>query len=206
MADYVAMGSHITFPAGGILFTQGEHAHCVAVICAGRMKLTCCSREGKTLLVKIARPGDVLGLSATLSNTPYEVTAQALERVEIKVFSGSEFLHFVRGNGEGSMHAAESLNSEYQSALSDACRLALSSSIAGRLAHLLLQFAAENETAQDLRPEIHLPLTHEELASMLGSSRESVTRVLGDFRRAGIVSLKGAKLTILRKEALVIQL
>ncbi len=206
MAAYDAMGSHIVFPIGGILFAQGDEAWSVAVICAGRMKLTCSSREGKTLLVKIAKPGDVLGLSATLSNTPYEVTAQAIERVQIKVFSGSEFLHFVRRNGEGSMHAAESLNSEYQSALNDACRLALSSSVAGKVAHLLLEFAVDNETSQDFRPEIHLPLTHEELASMLGSSRESVTRVLSNFRRTGVVSIKGAKLTILRKEALVIQL
>ncbi len=104
------------------------------------------------------------------------------------------------------MHAAESLNSEYQSALNDACRLALSSSVAGRVAHLLLELAVGNESAHNCRPEIHLPLTHEELASMLGSSRESVTRVLSNFRRTGIVSIKAAKLTILRKEALEILL
>ncbi len=89
MVHYDAMGSHIVFPAQGILFAQGDEARSVFVICAGRMKLTCSSRQGKTFLVKIAKPGDVLGLSAALSNNPYEVTAQAIEHIQIKIFSGS---------------------------------------------------------------------------------------------------------------------
>lgn len=206
MVDYDAIGSYIALEESAVLFAQGDTPRSVAVVCVGRMKLLCSSREGKTLLVRLAKPGDVLGLSATLSNTPYEVTAQAIEHVQIKIFSGSEFLHFVRRNAEGSMHAAKSLNNEYLLALNDASRLALSSSIAGRVAHLLLELAIGNDTAQNCQPEIHLPLTHEELASMLGSSRESVTRVLSNLRRSGIVSIKAAKLTILRKEALEILL
>ncbi len=181
-------------------------ARSVSIVCDGRIKLTRSSRDGKTLLVKIAKPGDVLGLSAALSKTPYEVTAQAIEHAQIKTFHQSDFLHFIQRHVEGSLHAAESISSEYRSVLSDACRLALSSSIAGRVAHLLLELAVEGETAQAAQPEIHLPLTHEDLASMLGSSRESVTRVLNHFRRSGIISLKGTKLTILRKEALEILL
>ncbi len=206
MAEYDAIGAYITLKEGTVLFAQGESTRSVAVVCVGRIKLACSSREGKTLLVRIAKPGDVLGLSAALSNTPHEVTAQAIEPVRIKMFAGSDFLRFIRHHGEGSMHAAESLNGEYQSALNDACRLALSSSVAGRVANLLLELAAENETAQNFRPEIHLPLTHEEVASMLGSSRESITRVLSNFKRTGIVSIKAAKVTILRKEALEILL
>ncbi len=206
MAEYDAIGSYIALEEGAVLFAQGEAPRSVAVVCVGRIKLISSSREGKTLLVRIAKPGDVLGLSAALSNAIHEVTAQAIEHVQIKMLPGSEFLRFIRHHGEGSMHAAESLNNEYQSALNDACRLALSSSIAGRVANLLLELAVENETVQNSRPEIHLPLTHEELASMLGSSRESVTRVLSNFRRTGIVSIKAAKLTILRKEALEVLL
>jgi CRP/FNR family transcriptional regulator, cyclic AMP receptor protein len=202
MVEYDALGTHAVLPTGSILFTEGQVPRSVSVVCGGRVKLTKSSRDGKTLLVKIANPGSVLGLSAALSKTPYEVTAEALEYTQVKTFQQQDFLHFIQCHVEGSLHAAESLSNEYRSVLSDACRLALSSSIAGRLAHLLLELVIENGAAHDTQPEILMSLKQEDLASMLGSSRESISRILNDFRRRGIVSVKGTRMTILRKEAL----
>lgn len=202
LAEYDAMSTHVMLPMGSILFAEGQVSRSVSVICEGKVKLSKSSRDGKTLLVKIAKPGDVLGLSAAISRTPYEVTAQAIEHTQIKTFHQSDFLHFIQRHVEGSLHAAESLSNEYRSVLSDASRLALSSSISGRVAHLLLELASESETADNAQPEIHMSLKHEDLASMLGSSRESVTRVLSDFRRKGIIAVKGTRITILRKDAL----
>jgi CRP/FNR family transcriptional regulator, cyclic AMP receptor protein len=202
LAEYDAMSTHVMLPMGSVLFAQGQAPRSVSVLCDGRVKLTTSSRDGKLLLVKIAKPGDVLGLSAALSNTPYEVTVQAIEPAQVKTFRQQDFLHFIQRHVEGSLHAAESLGNEYRSVLADACRLALSSSIAGRVAHLLLELAAESGTGGNPLPEIHMPLKHEDLASMLGSSRESVTRVLNNLRRKGIISIKGTKVIILQKNAL----
>jgi CRP/FNR family transcriptional regulator len=202
LAELDAMSTQVVLPMSSILFAGGHAPTSVSVVCDGRVKLTRSSRNGKTLLVKIARPGDVLGLSAALSKTPYEVTAQAIEPTQIKTFQRKDFLHFIRRHAEGSLHAAESLSNEYRSALCGLCRLALSSSVAGRVAHLLLELAVENKTAQDAQPKIHMSLRHEDIASMLGSSRESITRVLNGFRRKGVISIEGTKMTILRKEGL----
>jgi CRP/FNR family cyclic AMP-dependent transcriptional regulator len=206
LAEHNAMSAHVVLPRNTILFAEGQAPSCVSVVCDGRVKLTRSSRDGKTLLVKIARSGDVLGLSAALSKMPYEVTAQAIEPTEIRSFQQKDFLLFIQRHVEGSLHAAESLSNEYRSALSDACRIALTSSIAGRMAHLLLEFVVESETAQEAQPKLHMSLRHEDLASMLGSSRESVTRVLNSFRRKGVISIEGTKMTILRKEALEVLL
>jgi CRP/FNR family transcriptional regulator, cyclic AMP receptor protein len=202
LAELDAMSTHSVLPKGSILFAEGHVPSSVSVVCDGRVKLTRSSRDGKTLLVKIARSGDVLGLSAVLSKTAYEVTAQAIEHTRIATFAQEDFLDFIQHHAEGSLHAAESLSNEYRAALTDACRLALPSSIAGRVAHLLLELVVENETAQDAQPKIHMSLRHEDLASMLGSSRESITRVLNGFRREGVISIEGTKMTILSKEAL----
>jgi CRP/FNR family cyclic AMP-dependent transcriptional regulator len=202
LAEYDAISTHVVMPTSGILFAEGQAPRSVSVVCDGRVKLTVSSRGGKTLLVKIAKPGDVLGLSAALSNTPYEVTAQAIEPTQMKTFQQKDFVHFIEHQVEGSLHAAESLSNEYRSALGDACRLALSDSIAARVAHLLLDLLAESESPQDAQPEIYMQLRHEDLASMLGSSRESVTRVLNDFRRKAIISIEGSRVRILRKQAL----
>ncbi len=206
LVDLSAMSTHTVLPMGEILFSEGQPSRSVSVVCAGQVKLTRSSRDGRTLLVKVARPGDVLGLSAALSKTPYEVTAQAIERTQLATFAQQDFLEFIQQHGEGSLHAAESLSKEYRSALTDACRLALSSSIAGRVAHLLLELVVESETSPHAQPRIHMSLRHEDLASMLGSSRESITRVLSGFRRQGVISIEGSNMTILNREALEVLL
>lgn len=199
LAEYDALGMHVMAPSGGTLFFEGQDARSVYILCAGHIKLTTSSKDGKTLLVRIAKPGDVLGLSAAISATPYEVTAQALEPVQVKSFQRQDFLHFIERHIEGSMHATEMLNKEYRTALSDATRLALSISISGRVARLFLEMAAGKPGPN---PKFTLALTHEELASMLGTTRESVTRVLSEMKRKEIISIQGIAMTILRKDAL----
>ena len=199
LVEYDALGMHMMVPSGGTLFSEGQPARNVSVLCAGHVKLTTSSREGKTLLVRIARPGDVLGLSAAMSGTPYETTAQAMDPVQVKSFQRQDFLHFIERHIEGSMHAAQMLNRDYRDALSDATRLALSISISGRVARLFLEMASKHDEAK-LR--FTLSLTHEDLATMLGTTRESVTRVLSEFKRKEIIVIKGTSVTILRKNAL----
>jgi CRP/FNR family transcriptional regulator len=99
------------------------------------------------------------------------------------------------------MHAAQSLSAEYMTVFHDAKRLALSSSAAGRLAHLLLEWGrTASYGKQELR--FTMALTHEEIANMAGTSRETVTRLLNQFRRDKLISIKGASMTILKPEAL----
>lgn len=189
-------------PPGTILFQEGQKPRGVSILCIGQAKLSKTARDGKSLLVRIAKAGDVLGLSAALSETPYEVTAEALEWTQLKTFNKDDFLKFLQHHAEGSMNAARSLNREYKAALADACRLALSSDIAGRMAHLLLQLAAEENLHEGEIAIISSALKHEDFAAMLGSSRESATRVLNDFKRKHLIEIKGTKIRLLRKPAL----
>ena len=79
LADLNAMSTHTLLTMGNILFAEGQVSRSVSVVCAGEVKLSRSSKDGRTLLLKIARAGDLLGLSAALSKAPYEVTAQAIE-------------------------------------------------------------------------------------------------------------------------------
>lgn len=202
LTEYDSMSSHIMAPPGTVLFQEGQKPRGVSILCIGQAKLSKTAPDGKTLLVRIAKAGDVLGLSAALSETPYEVTAEALEWAQLKTFNTSNFLKFLEHHTEGSLNAAKSLNQEYKAALADACRLALSSDIAGRMAHLLLQLASEGDVVEGSISVISSTLKHEDFAAMLGSSRESVTRVLNDFKRKRIIEIKGTKIRLLRKSAL----
>lgn len=202
LAEFDELGLQILLPAATCLFLEGDTAHSVFVLCSGRVKLTKTSRDGKTLLLRIANEGDVLGLSAAISSTPYEVSAIALDDAQVKSFARRAFLRFIERHVEGNRHAATVLNQEYRAALGAACRLALSNSVAARMACALLEFASEQGTLGDLQPQLDMPLTHEEFATVLGSSRESVTRALNDFKRKGLVRVEKRKFTLLRRNAL----
>ncbi|MGC9197390.1 MAG: Crp/Fnr family transcriptional regulator [Acidobacteriaceae bacterium] len=202
LSQYDAMGVHVTLPRGATIFSEGMQPRGVSVLCSGAARLTRSSKDGKVFLIRIAKPGDVLGLSAVIGGTPYEVTAEATQAVQMKTFQRDEFLHFLQHHIEGNQHVAQSLNNEYRVALLDACRLALSNSIIGRLAHFFLQIVHDVGAAANPQPEIELGLTHQDLASMLGTSRESVSRGLADLRSNKIISMDGNKVRILRKTAL----
>jgi CRP/FNR family cyclic AMP-dependent transcriptional regulator len=71
--------SAAVYPRGAMLFIEGQQGRGVFVLCTGKAKLSTTSREGTTIITKISEHGDVLGLNATISNRPYEVTAEMVE-------------------------------------------------------------------------------------------------------------------------------
>ena len=131
LADYDKIGIMMSHARGAKLFTEGDAARNVFVICFGQVKISSTSRDGKTMILKIAGPGDVMGLSAVLANVPHEVTAEAIEPCQVKTVRKQEFVDFLGRHGIASMHAAQSLSAEYLTVFHDAKRLALSGSAGG---------------------------------------------------------------------------
>src|ERR1700743_1390891 len=70
---------------GNILFREGDESSAIFVLCSGRVKVSATSREGRTLILRIATAGDALGMSAALSGDEYEVTAEAIEPSQVRV-------------------------------------------------------------------------------------------------------------------------
>jgi CRP/FNR family transcriptional regulator len=153
------------------------------------------------MILKIAGPGDLMGLSAALANVPYEVSAEAVVPSQVKAVRRQDFLDFLRRHGIASMNAAQSLSGEYLTVFHDARRLALSGSATGRVARLLLEWGRAAAIGKPLM-KFTMALTHEEIASMAGTSRETVTRLLNQFRRDEWITIKGTNLTILKPEEL----
>jgi CRP/FNR family transcriptional regulator, cyclic AMP receptor protein len=195
------IGTHVSFPGRVAVFEEGQRLNGVFVVCSGQLKLSTTSKEGRTMILRLAGPGDVLGLSATLNNLPYEVTAETLEPTQLKSVRRAEFLQFLESYAEVGRNTAKALAKEYREVFLDARRLALSGSAAGRLSRLLLEWA--NSTSCG-KPELRftMALTHEELANMAGTSRETVTRLLNQFERDHLITRRGATLTILNPDDL----
>jgi CRP/FNR family transcriptional regulator, cyclic AMP receptor protein len=201
LADFESIGLQATLPKGAKVFQEDEPSNGVFVICTGQVKLSCTSKEGRTLILKIGMPGDVLGLGAVISGSRYEVTAETIETTEIKSIRREDFLSFIRKHGEASLHAAKALSEEHKAAFFDARRLALSGSAAGRLASVLLDWGKAASCGKS-EMSFTMALTHEDLANLIGSSRETVTRMLGRFKREKLIQMRGTSLRILSPERL----
>lgn len=193
------IGTRASFPRGAVIFNEGDHAESVVLLCSGQVKLSCTSRDGKTMILKIAGAGDVLGLGAVVAGTAYELTAQAIEPIQINTIRRKDFLAFLNRFGEASMHAAQALGSEYKTAFMDARLLALATSASSRLARVLLDWARNASCGKD-ELKFTMALTHEELGNMSGTSRETVTRLLGKFQKEKLIEIHGATIRILSPE------
>ena len=201
LADFDAIGKSEVLPRGSILFHEGDPGDRVFILCDGKVKLSCSSVGGKILNLKIALARDVLGLSGVISNGPFEVTAEALEQVSLKQIYRADFIPFLERHGEASMHAAKALSEEYKSAFTDARRLALSSSVSGRVAGLLLDWGRTASCGSG-QMRFNMVLTHDDLASFTGTSRETITRALSKLQKDNFITINGASVNILRPEKL----
>ncbi len=190
-----------TYPEGAVLFVEGQLPRGIYMLCKGRVKLSMTSSDGKALILRIAVPGDVLGMNATISSKPYKATAEALEPCQINFVRREDFLRFLREHGEASIRSAQQLSNSYDAACEQIRSLGLSHSAPQKLARLLLGWAAKGqETKQGVR--VRLTLTHEEIGQVIGTSRETVTRTLGEFKSKQLATLQGSTLVIQNKAAL----
>jgi CRP/FNR family transcriptional regulator len=199
--DLNAVRSSAVYPAGAVLFLEKQDPRGVFLLCAGQAKLSISSSGGKTLILRIAKPGEILGLMATMSNTPYEVTAETLHPCEVAFIRREDFLRFVAKHPEVYQGVVKQLSTLYSGACEQLRTVGLSASASEKLARLLLDWSPESKEPKQSAP-VKLPLTHEEIAEFIGSTRETVTRTLSDFKSRQLVVLQGSTLLISNRQAL----
>ncbi len=190
------------YPKGAVLFVEGQAPRGIFVLCKGRVKLSICASDGKTLILKIAEPGEVLGLSASVSGKTYELTAETLDPCQVNFVKREDFLRFLKEHSEACFKVAEQLSEKYNAACHEVRSLGLSHSAAEKLAKLLMEWSTKNGESQKQEPRMTLSLTHEEIAQMIGTSRETVTRLFADLKKRQILQTKGSTLVIRNKAAL----
>lgn len=190
---------HSVMPPGALLFVEGQTPRGVYVLCSGKAKLSTTSKDGKVLILKQAEAGEVLGLSAAISGTAYEMTAETSTACQLNFISRVDLVKLLQNQSEMGVHAALSLSREFQGAYRDIHDLVLARSSSGKLARLLLSCAPAPAPQSPALPLEQLRLrcmTHEEMAQRIGSSRETVTRLLSNLKKKRLISLEGATLII----------
>jgi CRP/FNR family transcriptional regulator len=200
LTAFNAITKEISYARGSRLFIEGQASQNIFILTSGRTKLSVTSREGKIMILRVAGAGDILGLGAALAAKSHELSAEVLEPCRALVIRTKDFMAFIQKYPEAAAEATRCILIEYQATFNNMRRLALPTTVAGRLANLLLEW--QNVRHEGDKCRLTVALTHEEIAGMTNTSRETVSRVFHQFQRDKLIAVKGVSLTILQPLAL----
>lgn len=189
------------YPGGAVIFVEGQSPRGIFMLCEGQVKLSTTSRDGKTLILRIAKPGEVLGLDAVVAGKRYELTAETMRPCQLNFVTRRDFLRLLREHSDASLRAAQQISRDCEYAYDAIRSLGMSHSVSWRVAKFLLASATDADVTDGV-VRASLGLTHEDIAQLTGTSRETVTRALTELRKKDIVELKGSTLIIHNKPAL----
>jgi CRP/FNR family transcriptional regulator len=200
MNEFNAMGHVTLYPGNAALLTEGQIPRGVYIACSGRAKLSVESRDGKVIILKIVGGRQVMGLSAVITGRPSPITVTTIELCQIKFVESESILRLIERDSHAALACAAMLAREVTNSFDDVYDLLLARSSTEKLARLLLSWVSEESRNRELR--VATEFTHEEIAQMIGSSRETVTRLLSDMKRKELIRLEGATLVIPNRIAL----
>jgi CRP/FNR family transcriptional regulator, cyclic AMP receptor protein len=194
------MGHLTLYPANATLLKEGQIPNGVYIACSGRCKLSVESSDGKTIILKIAGDRQILGLGAAVCRVPSPITITTIELCQVKFVEREGFLRLIECNRRAALACATMLAREVITSFDDVYDLLLARSSTEKLARLLLSWVSDEPRNQELR--VPTEFTHEEISQMIGSSRETVTRLLNEMRRKDLIRLEGATMVIPNRIAL----
>ncbi len=191
----------IALAQGELVFYEGLPAYGLYVVCEGKIKLAKRSKGGRSQMLKLLGPGEVLGEKTLFDQESYTCYAKALEPSRLMFISREDFLAFVRKYPDVAIRLIEKLSRELK-AFGDKLVEITAYSAKERLARVLLELAQAfgRETPEGLDIGVELPRA--ELAEMAGVTTETAVRILSEFKERGFLALPGRRIVILRREEL----
>jgi CRP/FNR family transcriptional regulator len=189
------------FPTGAILFTEGQEAKGIYIVRRGALKLSVCASDGRTLILRIVEAGEALGVAAVIAGRQYEATAEAQEPCEVTFLRQSDVLRMMRAHGEFALWVTQRLSHDYNCTCREIRTLMLSGSASEKLARLLVGWL-DQRTGSPNPSRMKMRLTHEEIGQMIGTSRETVTRLFAGFKKQHLLEQQGATLVVSNRVAL----
>lgn len=186
--------------AGSVLYRQGEEPEGLYVLLLGKLKITSLVSDERIALLKIAEPGEVLGIAALFASQAYIATAHVVTSSIIGLLRRDDVLSATRCYPEFADAIIRFLALECVHTTNETLLLRVPCSSAQRLAAALLRISGED--GAPLREGTSLAYTHAELGQLIGASRETVTRLIKGFQRTGMVGAKKSEITIADRERL----
>jgi CRP/FNR family transcriptional regulator len=201
LREFEAMEYASNYPPNAVLFMEKDLPRGIFILREGRVKLSICSSDGKKLILRMAEAGELLDVTSAISGTAYEMTAETLHSCNVSFIRREDFLRFLVAHPDVYQSVARELSRNYQRACEKLRSVVLSSSVSERLARLLLEWGSTGQET-DRGTRVKISMTHEEIGEFIGTSRETITRTLSDFKHRNLVHLQGSTLMIANRGAL----
>ena len=178
------------YPRGAIVFREGDVARGVYVLSSGRVKVSLSSADGRKLIIRVAGGGDVLGLYAGLTGRPFEATAEMVEGGRVDFISRDDLLSLMRRQSVPGFDLLDMFSRQFSDFVDHTRMVVLSESALEKLARLIMRWARDfgENTADGIK--VQILLTQEEIAQIIGASRETVTRLFSALKRDRIIRVK----------------
>lgn len=190
-----------TYPTGAVLFAEGQAPRGVFIVRRGRLKLSISGSDGRTLILRIVDAGSPLGIAAVISGREYEATAETQEPSEISFLRQCDLLRLMRQHGEIALWVTQHISQDYAGTCREIRDLILSDSASEKLARLMVGWLDQNTESRN-PTQVKLALTHEEIGQMIGTSRETVSRLFAGFKKQRLIQQNGCTLVIPNRVAL----
>lgn len=190
------------YPKRAVIFTANEPNERVYLLQSGRVKLVRASHSGRELILDLISPLEWFGEPCLLRATPhYGVTAEVLEEAVVVSFKRAELAGAVDHCGAALKDYAL-LMERRQAERSDRLAELVFYDVPTRIARLLYKLAGSQSRHARGGTMIRLKLTHQDIANMVGSTRETTTLVLNDFRRRGVIDFAGRRIVVCDQDLL----
>ncbi|MBC5836640.1 Crp/Fnr family transcriptional regulator [Flavobacterium muglaense] len=183
-----------TIKKGETIFVEGENVNGIFCIKDGVCKMSKLSQNGKDQIIKLVSKGELLGQRSMISDEPTNLSAIALEDMEVCFIPKAEIMGFFDNNNQFSMNVMKSICGDLKDADTHTVSMA-QKTVKERLAETLIYL--ETSFGKNEDGSLHIQLSREELAGMIGTATESCIRLLSDFKKLGLIDLSGKKITIL---------
>lgn len=182
-----------TIKKGEPIFQEGEITKGVFCIKEGVCKLSKLSANGKDQIVKLVKPGELLGQRSMIIDEPANLSAIALEDMEVCFIPRTDVMGFFNNNNQFSMNMMKTICGDLKDADDHMVDMA-QKTVKVRLAETLLYL--ENTFGKNDDGSLHLQLSREELAGIIGTATESCIRLLSEFNKTGLIKITGKKIFI----------
>jgi CRP/FNR family cyclic AMP-dependent transcriptional regulator len=182
-----------TFAKRAIIVTEGDETDTLYVVISGKARVFVADDKGREVQLNQLGPGEYFG-EVTLDGGPRSASVMALEECRCAMVKRAELTPFLEKNPELALHIVRKLARRVRDLTENVRSLALMD-VYGRVARLLLELAEE----KDGRLVVSEPLTHKDIASRVGASREMISRIFSDLSDGGYVRKENGQLVIARK-------
>ena len=197
-ADREALAAAVTrrrYRRAETIFQKDEPGHSVYIVERGSVRIYVPSPQGNDLVLAVLVAGDFFGDLSLLDGRPRSASAAAMSETILLGLERTDFIALITSRPEAAMAVLEAVSRRLRETDEMAADLAFLD-VPGRLAKKLLDLAASNGVQKSSGVLIDLAVTQEELANMIGVTRESVNRNLSDFKKMGLVTNQGRKLIV----------